>query len=70
MATDPVTSPLTGRGKLLYGLCLGVLSFFLRYFGTVGDGVPLAIVLGNCLVPLIDKLTQPRVGSPGKAVAG
>jgi len=70
MATDPVTSPLTGTGKLLYGMCLGVLSFFLRYFGSGGDGVPLAIVLGNCVVPVIDRFAQPRVGSPGKAAAG
>ncbi len=67
MATDPVTSPLTRNGRLLYGVSLGVLTFFLRYFGSPGDGVPLAIILGNCLTPLIDKLTQPRIDSAGKA---
>jgi electron transport complex protein RnfD len=67
MATDPVTSPLTRYGRLLYGVSLGVLTFFLRYFGSPGDGVPLAIILGNCLTPLIDKLTQPRFDSAGKA---
>ncbi len=67
MATDPVTSPLTRTGRLIYGFCLGILTFFLRYFGTLGDGVPLAILLGNCLAPLIDRFTQPRVRSTGKA---
>ena len=66
MATDPVTSPLTSMGKVIYGACLGVLSFFLRYFGSLGDGVPLAILLGNCLAPLIDRSTQPRFGVRGR----
>jgi len=70
MATDPVTSPLTRTGKAIYGACLGVISFFLRYFGTLGDGVPLAILLGNCLSPIIDRFTQPRVSSRGKAALG
>ncbi|HVO39485.1 MAG TPA: RnfABCDGE type electron transport complex subunit D [Spirochaetia bacterium] len=60
LATDTVTSPLTDPGRLIYGASLGVLLFFLRYFGALGDGVPLAIVLGNCLVPLIDRLTVLR----------
>jgi len=67
MATDPVTSPLTRRGKLIYGICLGLLTFFLRYFGTPGFGVPLAILLGNCISPLLDKLGGPGVSR--KAVA-
>jgi H+/Na+-translocating ferredoxin:NAD+ oxidoreductase subunit D len=70
MATDPVTSPLTRSGKLIYGVCLGLLTFFLRYFGTPGFGVPLAILLGNCISPLLDRFTQPRFVSPGKAAAG
>jgi len=60
IATDTVTSPLTDKGRWIYGASLGVLLFFLRYFGTLGDGVPLAVVLGNCLVPLIDRLTVLR----------
>jgi H+/Na+-translocating ferredoxin:NAD+ oxidoreductase subunit D len=70
MATDPVTSPLTRRGKLIYGACLGILTFFLRYFGSLGDGVALAILLGNSLSPLIDRLTQPRFAESTKAAAG
>lgn len=69
VATDPVTSPLADSGRWIYGACLGVLLFFFRYFGTPGDGVPLAIVLGNCLVPLIDRLTVPRLAGAKKAAA-
>ncbi len=70
MATDPVTSPLTRRGKLIYGVCLGILTFFLRSFGSLGDGVPLAILLGNCLSPLIDRLTRPRPATRRKEAVG
>ena len=70
MATDPVTSPLTRTGHLVYGVCLGVLTFFLRSFGSLGDGVPLAILLGNCLSPLIDRFTQPRYAAHRKAASG
>ena len=70
LATDPVTSPLTTVGKLAYGVILGVLAFLLRYFGAFGDGVPLAILLGNCLSPLIDRFTQPKVTSRREAALG
>jgi H+/Na+-translocating ferredoxin:NAD+ oxidoreductase subunit D len=69
MATDPVTSPLTRPGKLIYGVCLGLLTFFLRYFGTPGLGVPLAIVLGNCISPLLDRFAKPGFVSRRKAEA-
>jgi len=68
MATDPVTSPLTRGGRVAYGICLGLLTFLLRYFGTPGFGVPLAILLGNCISPLLDKIARPRAASPRKAV--
>jgi electron transport complex protein RnfD len=54
MATDPVTSPLTFRGRLAYGAGLGFLSFLLRAYSAFPEGVSLAIVLGNCAVPLLD----------------
>jgi electron transport complex protein RnfD len=60
LASDPVTSPLTSSGRWIYGIGLGVLTFFLRFFGTLGDGVAVSILLGNCAVPLLDKLTQRR----------
>jgi electron transport complex protein RnfD len=67
MATDPVTSPLNPTGKILYGAGLGLLTFLLRFYGSAADGVPLAIILGNCFVPLIDILTRPRRLAPQKA---
>jgi Na+-translocating ferredoxin:NAD+ oxidoreductase subunit D len=60
VAGDPVTSPLMRRGRCLYAVGLGVLTFLLRFFGSLGDGVAVAIVLGNCTVPFIDTLTQRR----------
>ncbi len=60
LASDPVTSPLTATGRWIYGIGLGVLTFFLRFFGTLGDGVAVSILLGNCAVPLLDRLTQRR----------
>jgi Na+-translocating ferredoxin:NAD+ oxidoreductase subunit D len=60
LASDPVTSPLTSSGRWVYGVGLGVLTFFLRFFGTLGDGVAVSLLLGNCAVPLLDKLTQRR----------
>jgi Na+-translocating ferredoxin:NAD+ oxidoreductase subunit D len=66
MASDPVTSPLTTSGRWIYGIGLGVLTFFMRFFGTLGDGVAVSILLGNCAVPLLDRLTQRRGTSRSK----
>ena len=59
MATDPVTSPLTGPGRLIYGFGMGGLAFLLRFHGSIGDGSALAVLLMNCAVPLIDRCTRP-----------
>ena len=59
-APDPVTSPLTNAGKCLLGVGLGVLTFFLRFFGSLGDGAAAAIVLGNCISPLLDRWMERR----------
>ncbi len=67
-ATDPVTSPLVRTGRWAYGVALGALTFLLRSFGSVGDGVVASIALGNTLVPLIDRATVPsRPGARGRA---
>lgn len=60
MATDYVTSPITKRGQLLYGVCLGVLTGVFRLFGGSAEGVSYAIIIGNLLVPLIEKVTLPK----------
>lgn len=54
-APDPVTSPLTDKGKCVFGIGLGVLTFLLRFYGSLGDGVAASIVLGNCAAPLLDR---------------
>lgn len=56
MATDPVTSPVTGRGQIVYGAVMGVLAGLFRVFGTSADSFSYAIVLSNMVVPFIDKL--------------
>ena len=60
MATDPVTSPVTAPGQLLYGCCVGVLSGFFRVFGSSADSVSYAIILSNLFTPLIDELIIPK----------
>ncbi|MBO5302418.1 MAG: RnfABCDGE type electron transport complex subunit D [Lachnospiraceae bacterium] len=60
MATDYVTSPITPNGKILFGICLGVLTGLFRMYGANAEGVSFAIILSNCLVPMIEKITIPR----------
>ncbi len=60
MATDYVTSPITPNGKLLFGVCLGVLTGLFRMYGANAEGVSFAIILSNLLVPMIEKITVPR----------
>lgn len=59
MATDYVSSPITTNGKILFGILLGVLTGVLRTFGATAEGVSYAIIIGNLLVPLIEKITMP-----------
>lgn len=59
MATDYVTSPITPMGKVIYGICLGVLTGIFRLFGASAEGVSYAIIFSNILVPLIEKVTVP-----------
>ena len=69
-ATDPVTSPLTDGGRCILGIGLGVLTFFLRFFGSLGDGVAASIVLGNCAAPLLDRWMSRRpVGGSARRAA-
>ncbi len=59
MATDYVTSPITKKGKIVFGILLGVLTGILRTFGASAEGVSYAIIISNLLVPLIEKVTMP-----------
>ena len=60
MATDYVTSPITSKGKIVYGICLGCLTGLFRLFGGSAEGVSYAIIISNLLVPLIQKATLPK----------
>ena len=60
MATDYVTRPITVKGQYLYGILLGFLTCVFRVFGPSAEGVSYAIIIGNLLVPLIEKVTRPR----------
>ena len=59
MATDYVTRPITVKGQYVFGIFLGVLTGIFRLFGPGAEGVSYAIIIGNLLVPLIEKYTKP-----------
>ena len=58
MATDYVTSPFTLKGKLIYGVALGVVTFAIRYWGSYTEGVSFALLFMNLWVPYINDLTR------------
>ena len=59
--TDPVTSPTTAKGKLIFAAGAGLLTYLIRAFGGFPDGMAFATLLMNICVPLIDAWTQPKV---------
>lgn len=59
MATDYVTSPITQKGRIVYGIILGILTGLFRLFGGSAEGVSYAIIFSNLLVPLIERFTLP-----------
>lgn len=67
MATDYATSPITSRGQLLYGVILGFMTALFRAIGSTAEGVSYAIIIGNLLVPLIEKITIPKPFGSEKA---
>ena len=68
MATDYVTNPVTKWGLVIFAAGCGLLTFFFRVFGANAEGVSFAILIMNCLVYYIDRLTKPRVfGKRGRA---
>jgi len=61
MATDMVTSPLTWRGKLIFGVGCGLLTVLIRFKGGFPEGVCYSILIMNMLTPIIDKISEPKV---------
>lgn len=66
MATDYVTSPITPKGQLVFVLLLGLLTALFRTVGKSAEGVSYAIIIGNLLVPLIEKATMPKPFGVGR----
>ena len=60
IATDPVTSPLTARGRWIYGIGIGLVVMLLRYFSGYPEGVMFAVLLMNAVTPLINRWNIPR----------
>ena len=72
MATDYVTSPLTMKGQIVYGIGCGILTVVIRYFGGYNEGVSYAILVMNTCVVLLDRIGRPtKFGAvqPGKEAA-
>ncbi|MDD5644297.1 MAG: RnfABCDGE type electron transport complex subunit D [bacterium] len=66
MATDPVTSPLTSKGQLVFGAGCGILTMLIRLRGGYPEGVCYAILLMNSVTPLIERYSKTRIFGAGK----
>lgn len=67
MATDYVTSPMTPKGSIIFGVGVGVITMLVRLWGAYPEGMSFAILIMNALVPLIDKYVLPkRFGATAK----
>lgn len=65
MATDPVTSPVTVRGRWIFGIGVGLIIMLIRVWGSYPDGVTFAILLMNAVTPLLNRWTRPRIYGQG-----
>ena len=60
MATDYVTSPMTTKGQLVYGVCIGLLTVIIRNWGAYPEGMSFAILIMNAFTPLINTYCKPK----------
>lgn len=60
MATDSVTTPVTKKGKFIFGALCGILIMIIRYFSNLPEGVMYSILFCNALVPLMNRYTKPK----------
>ena len=60
MATDYVTSPMTPKGQIIYGVCIGVLTIVIRNWGAYPEGMSFAILIMNAFTPLINNYVKPK----------
>lgn len=63
MATDYATSPMTKKGKIIFGIGIGLLTIIIRRFGAYPEGMSFAILIMNALTPLINKMQPHRYGT-------
>lgn len=69
MAPDYVTSPMTRKGMVIYGIGIGFITVFIRVFGAYPEGISFAILIMNAFVPILDTYIKPkRFGEEGKNV--
>jgi electron transport complex protein RnfD len=61
IATDPVTGCTSTRGRLIFGVGVGIITLSIRRWGGYPDGVAFAVLLMNMAAPLIDRYTRPRI---------
>lgn len=60
MATDYVTSPMTHKGQIIYGICIGLLTMVIRLWGAYPEGMSFAILIMNAFTPLINNYCKPK----------
>ena len=60
MATDYVTSPMTAKGQIIYGVCIGLLTVIIRNWGAYPEGMSFAILIMNAFTPLINTYCKPK----------
>lgn len=60
MATDYVTSPMCGKGQIIYGIAIGFLTVVIRYWGSYPEGMSFAILIMNAFTPLINTYVKPK----------
>jgi electron transport complex protein RnfD len=67
IATDPVSAATSDRGRLLYGAGIGLVTWLIRTWGSYPDGIAFAVLLMNLTVPLLDRVTVPRIHGHSKS---
>ena len=66
MATDYTTSPMSKKGKIIFAVGCGILTFVIRRYSSYPEGVSFAILIMNAFVPLIDRYAHPRIFGTGR----
>lgn len=69
MATDYVTSPMSHKGQLLYGVMIGIITLVIRLWGAYPEGMSFAILIMNGVTPLINRYMKPRKFGERRAAA-